>query len=258
MAPSERSPLLSPHENEDAQISESSPLLSDQSDSRGDGRNNDNTDKSSAGTTRRIRWPSIIAMVALAGLVIAVIFLGFLVPPAIKTYAEHAAVLEPTGLSLESITPDGVRARIQARFRLDGSRVADSSARRIGRFATSLVRKLDTDETKVQVHLPHYENTLLGTAVVPPLTVNLVDGHSTELDFVADLSAGDADSVRRIANDWLEGRLHQLKVTGAAAIKIKTGFLPLGTHDVVESLVFEGQSLYRTFASLYFGQKTIK
>ncbi|CRK39892.1 hypothetical protein BN1723_018740, partial [Verticillium longisporum] len=84
-------------------------------------------------------------------------------------YAKEAAVLEPTNLSLESITSDGVKARIQANFRLDGSRVKDDSSRRLGRFATWVVRKLGTEETKVNVYLPEYEGTLLGSAVVPPL-----------------------------------------------------------------------------------------
>jgi hypothetical protein len=42
---------------------------------------------------------------------------------------------------------------------------------------------------------------------------------------------------------------------GKAKLHLKTGILPLGTHAVAETLVFEGQSLYRSFASLYFGEK---
>lgn len=256
MAPSETSPLLSP-EHEDGPPNESSPLLrSASNDSQGHQRDRSPSSKSNQ-SKRTCRWPSLIAILVLAALVVLVMVLGFLVPPAIKTYAENAVVLEPTSLSVESITSDGVRARIQANFRMDGSRVSNTNTRVLGRFATGIMRKLETRETKVSVRLPKYDNSLLGIAVVPPLTVDLVDGHNTEIDFVADLSPGDAELMRKIVNDWLDGNIEQLKVTGSAAINLKSGIFPLGTHDVVESMVFEGQSLYRSFASLYFGEKTI-
>lgn len=253
---SETSPLLS-SETEHGPATESSPLLSDGDHQESEESESDSLNRSASKSESRWRWPSIIAILILAALTVVVMVLGFLVPPAVKSYAENAAVLEPTGLSLESLTPDGVRARIQASFKLDGSRVKDDTARRLGRLATSIVRTLDTEETKVRVHLPTYDNALLGSAVVPPLSINLVDGQATVLDFVADLSPGDAESLRQIANDWLDGKLEQVKVTGSAALSLKTGILPLGTHDIVESLVFEGQSLYRSFALLYFGEKTI-
>lgn len=197
------------------------------------------------------------AMIILVLLVVAALLVGFLVPGAVKSYAENAAVIEPTALSVESITSDGVQARIQANFRLDGAKVQDANARRIGRLATGIMRKLETDETKVNVYLPTYDNVLLGSAVIPPITIDIVDGHTTTIDIVADLSPGAPESIRSVANDWLEGRLGQLRVTGAADLKIKSGIIPLGTHNVQESLVFEGQALYRSFAALYFGEKMV-
>ncbi|KAL7937454.1 hypothetical protein V8C35DRAFT_292569 [Trichoderma chlorosporum] len=238
----ETSPLLS-SESEHRPVTESSPLLSDADHHESEEDESDSLNRSPSKSESRLRWPSIIAIAVLAALTVVVMVLGFLVPPAVKSYAENAAVLEPTGLSLESLTPDGVRARIQASFKLDGSRVKDDTARRLGRLATSIVRKLDTEETKVRVHLPNYENALLGSAVVPPLSINLVDGQTTVLDFVADLSPGDAESLRQIANDWLDGKLQQVKVTGSAALSLKTGILPLGTHDIVESMVFEAKQI---------------
>ncbi|KAL5088330.1 hypothetical protein Trisim1_006779 [Trichoderma cf. simile WF8] len=241
---SETSPLLSSEpEDRPATATESSPLLSDGDHQESEEDESDSLNRSASKSESRWRWPSIIAILILAALTVVVMVLGFLVPPAVKSYAENAAVLEPTGLSLESLTPDGVRARIQASFKLDGSRVKDDTARRLGRLATSIVRTLDTEETKVRVHLPTYDNLLLGSAVVPPLSINLVDGQTTVLDFVADLSPGDAESLRRIANDWLDGKLEQVKVTGSAALSLKTGILPLGTHDIVESMVFEAKQI---------------
>lgn len=264
MASDERSPLLSSenHQQVDSNATESTPLLGGQQEASGDGQQTEPSTtspkkKAASSSKQSLRWPSIIASIILAILVVAVLIGGFVVPGAVQQYAEQAAVVEPTSLSVESITSDGVRARIQANFRLDGSKVGDDNARRIGRLATGVMRKLETEETTLSVFLPHYNNSLLGRAVVPALTIDIVDGHTTALDFVTDLSPGDAENIRRIANDWLTGKLEWLKLTGAADITVKSGFIPLGTHSVVETLVFEGQSLYNSFASLYFGEKMI-
>ena len=268
-ATDENSPLLGqPDQREGA--SESAPLLGEQQDQPSES-NQTGTERrrssawvlwppftqSSSKPSRKLRWPSIIAGIILAILVIVALVLGFLLPGAVKQYAEQAAVIEPTSLSVESITADGVRARIQANFRLDGSRVDDANARRLGRLATGIMRELGTEETELTVHLPGYGNSLLGSARVPPLTIDIVDGHNTAMDFVTDLIPGDAEHIRKIANDWLEGKLDRIKVTGSAAIRLKSGIFPLGTHDVAESMVFEGQALYRSFAALYFGEKMI-
>ncbi|KEY70394.1 hypothetical protein S7711_06562 [Stachybotrys chartarum IBT 7711] len=243
-----------PDNDHDAPATESTPLLSNQStvaDEEDADEHDDTTTqptrwslwprggKTSRKPARKLPWASIIAITILGLLVIFIILVGFLVPPAVKQYAETAAVLEPTNLSLESINPDGVRVRIQANFRLDASRVSDDSTRRIGKFATTFVRKLETGETTVQVSLPHYDNSLIGSAVVPPLTISLVNGHTTAMDFITTLAPGDADKIRSIANDWLEGNLEQVTLSGAASLDIKSGILPLGKHNIVESFVLE-------------------
>lgn len=280
MADADRAPLLAP-ENEERRESEeppvnaeSAPLLADaDTDAELEDTNEIDTHdaqapqptwaswprwkRSSTSAKRDRRWPSVIAGIILAALVVAVLIAGFVLPGAVQEYAENAAVIEPTSLSVESITSDGVRARIQANVRLDGSRVENVNSRRLGRFATGLMRKLETGETEVNVYLPHYEKSLLGSATVPPITIDLVDGHNTALDFVTDLRPGEADNLRKIANDWLEGKLDRLEVLGTATLKLKSGIFPLGTHDVDGSMVFEGQSLYRSFAALYFGEKMI-
>ena len=97
---------------------------------------------------------------------------------------------------------------------------------------------------------------MLGTAGIPPLAVSIVNGQNTAVDFVTDLVPGNAEGIRTIANDWLEGRLDVLRLNGKADVQLKAGILPLGTHSISESLTFEGQSLYRSFASLYFGEKS--
>ncbi|KAG5932729.1 hypothetical protein E4U53_001203 [Claviceps sorghi] len=269
----ERSPLLAAAvpEDHDTDVepdepTESSALLSnraapverDSSRQRENSRPPAQPSKDATPSKRKLRWPSLIAMIILGALVVVIMVLGFVVPPAVQEYVEIAAVLEPTDLSVESLTADGVRARVKGTFKLDGSRVSDSNTRRIGRMATGIMRQLGTEETKLRLHLPHYDNALVGSAMIPPITLHLVDGQVTDLDFVADFVPGDTETARRVVNEWLQGELQQLKVTGAAALRLKSGIFPLGTHDVSESMVFEGQSLYRAFAAAYFGQKTIK
>ncbi len=278
MSDSERSPLLSTDaESPDPTSntsSESTPLLSgsdtplrygvDVVDAQDDAaaatsvrslRSHASSTKSSGKGSRR--WPSIIAMIFLAILSISIIVLAFFVPEAVEKYAKEAVVLEPTGLAIQSITASGVQARIRANFRLDSSRVRNEHVRRVGRVATWLVRALGTEDTTVSVYLPEYGNILLGTAAVPPLVIDIMDGHRTAVDFVTELSPGDAEGIRTIANEWLEGRLDLLRVQGKADIQLKSGIIPLGTQNVVESLVLEGQYLYRSFAALYFGEKSL-
>ncbi|CAK7233942.1 hypothetical protein SBRCBS47491_008781 [Sporothrix bragantina] len=189
------------------------------------------------------RWPSIVAIIVLALASLAIIVLAYFVPAAVEEYAKQGVVIEPTNLALESITADGVRARIQANFRLDGSRVKNEQVRRIGQTATSIVRKLGTEKTVVNVYLPDIANVLLGSAEIPPLVISLVDGETTAIDFVADLIPGNAEGIRSIANQWLEGRLGSIRLQGKANIALKTGLIPLGTHSVSESLIFEANNL---------------
>ncbi|KAK7417185.1 hypothetical protein QQX98_004788 [Neonectria punicea] len=246
-ASDERSPLLS-HYHEDV-ATEASPLLENHDDNHGetDGANGGNgtspAPKDATEAKPHWRWPSIIAMAILGILVILIIFLGFIVPPAVKQYAENAAVLEPTNLSIENITSTGIWARVQANVRLEGSRVENANSRRIGQAVTGMMRKLQTDETTVHVFLPDYGDALAGTAVVPPLVVDIVNGHNTELDFVTEIKVGAAENIRKIANDWLEGNLDLLKVVGKTQIQLKSGIFPLGTHNVAETLVFEANNI---------------
>ncbi|CAN8103283.1 unnamed protein product [Discula destructiva] len=234
---------------------ESTPLLSGSDTPRYDGTlpdqeqqpSADSASISSHGSNRttkshRRRWPSITAMAVLGLFSVAIIVVAFFVPAAVEEYAKEGAVLEPTNLSLESITTHGVRARIQANFRLDSNKVKNDHIRTVGSVATWFVRTLGTDSTKVQVYLPEYDNIMIGSAVIPPFTLR-INGDNTAIDFVAELTPGQAEGIRMIANEWLEGRLHRLRLLGKADIKLRTGFIPLGTHLVSESLTFEASKL---------------
>ncbi|KAL2759557.1 hypothetical protein ACRALDRAFT_1039267 [Sodiomyces alcalophilus JCM 7366] len=242
-----------PRDESENVASETEPLLRSTSAPRYDGEQNDSNNNvpnpaifdavKNAPDEHARRWPSIIATLLLGTIAASILFVAFLLPPAVEVYTKQAVVLEPTSLSLESITANGLRARIQASFRLDGSRVEDDASRRLGRFTTWVVRKLGIEETQVDVYLPDYDDALLGTAVIPPLVVGLVDGETTLLDFVAELSPGNAESYRTIANEWLHGKLDRLKVLGRASLHVKSGIIPLGTHPVSETIVLEAKRI---------------
>ncbi|KAK8077535.1 hypothetical protein PG996_003705 [Apiospora saccharicola] len=263
MASGETSPLLSTAtaakgKSLDNNSGETTPLLSSTTDTpRYDGDNDepghevasvrshlsDGSSIHSHKTKSTRRWPSFIAMGVLGLMVIAIIALAYIVPDAVQEYAKQAAVVEPTSLSLESITADGLRARIQATFRLDGARVANGHVRRVGKAATWIANQLGTEETTIVVTLPDYENLLLGTATIPPLVIYLKDGEVTDFDFVTDIVPGNMEGIRSIANEWLEGRLDKVRLRGKADLALKSGLLPLGTHSVAESLVFEAKKI---------------
>ncbi|KAM7200542.1 hypothetical protein V8F20_005273 [Naviculisporaceae sp. PSN 640] len=197
--------------------------------------------KSNKAGSRRSSW---IVGIILWLIVFAIIIFGFFLPPALEKYAKQAPVVEPTNLSLESITSNGVRARIQANFRLDGQRVRNEYLRGVGWFAGRVVRTLKTEETKVDVYLADFENELLGSAVLPSVTVSLAQGENTAVDLVAELIPGNAEGIRTIANEWFQGRLNSVRLRGTTNVQLKAaGFIPLGTHHVSEILVFEAKKL---------------
>ncbi|KAK3371778.1 hypothetical protein B0T24DRAFT_530298 [Lasiosphaeria ovina] len=268
MSDSERSPLLAaagkskaPTPPSDGSL-ESTPLLSGSDTTpRYDGEQDDIADAdanadvasitshaSHASSTKStkaksIRWPSVIAVIVLSLITLSIIVVAFFAPAVVEEYAKQAAVIEPTNLSLESITADGVRARIQLKFRLDGQRVQNEHVRRVGVATGWLVRNLGSQETKINVYLPEHDDVLLGSASVPPLVGSIVEGQTTEVDFVAELIPGNAESVRIIANLWLGGKLDALQLLGKADVQLKAGIIPLGTHSIAEVFTFEAKEL---------------
>ena len=212
--------------------------------------------RDSIGSTKsERRWPTIAAVSVLGLAVIGVLLAAFFAPAVVEEYAKESLVIEPTNLSIHNFTSTGVIARVQANFRMDASRVKNEHVRNIGRFGTWLAREVESKESQVEVYLPEYDNILIGTAAVPRVVVDIRNGHTTAIDFLTALEPGDLDGIRRVANDWLEGRLDQVRVLGKASVGLKSGLFSLGSQTISESLVFEGQSLYRSFASLYLGEK---
>ncbi|PGH03785.1 hypothetical protein AJ79_07261 [Helicocarpus griseus UAMH5409] len=201
-------------------------------------------DPSSKKGKKWIARPSSIALIGLIVAVLTVLGVGFASPTIVKQYGGQAAVYETTGLSIESFTADGLQARVQGSFLLDASRVASGPLRDFGRLGTWLAKEIESDRAEVQVSLPEYGNVLLGTATLPPIKVNIRNGHMNKIDFVTDVKAGDVAGVRVVANDWLQGRLGQLRVKGVASVPLRSGIFYLGSQAISGSFVFQDKGLH--------------
>ncbi|KAI9680589.1 MAG: hypothetical protein M1817_004029 [Caeruleum heppii] len=249
---------LSPNSANPHQSTETTPLLSRQDEEQDEGQHHepDQSLPSSAASSlrslqaggsskvvHRRRWPSVVALLALCTAVIVIMTVGFLAPAIAEDYASQAMVFQPTHLSIDSFTSQGVRAKVQGTFQLDASRVSNNAVRNFGRAGTWIVRKVASRPTDVQVYLPEYGNLLLGTAAVPQIVVDVRNRHENFIDLLSDLAPGDTAGIRRVANDWLEGRLGQLRVEARADIALKTGIFSLGTQSVGQSFLFQGHEL---------------
>jgi len=190
--------------------------------------------------TWRKRWPSILALVILCIVIILIIF-GFIASEGIEEYATQAADFKPTKLSLNSLTERGVKVQVEGDFTMDASKVKKTSVRNIGRLGTWIAREVETGATDVDVYFPEHGNTLVGTARVPAIKVSIRNGHTTHVSFVTDLEPGSFNDIRNIANDWIEGRLEQIRIKGKAEVPLKSGLIHLGKQHIEESLVFKGR-----------------
>ncbi|KAI9889885.1 MAG: hypothetical protein M1814_004720 [Vezdaea aestivalis] len=195
------------------------------------------------GSKAKRRWPTFVALGFLVIIVIAVIIFGFLAPAVVEEYAQQAVIFEPTKLAIDSFTAGGVRAKVQGDFVMDAARVEKNFVRNIGRFCTWVASKVETTATVVEVSLPEYGAIVLGTAAIPPIVVSIRNGAVTHVDILADLTPGNMEGIRIIANDWVDGRLGQLRVQTAAEVGLKSGIFPLGNQTLKESLVFKGHDL---------------
>ena len=188
------------------------------------------------------RWPTIIALSVLCiGTILATI--GFAIPSIAQEYAQQALVFEPQRVSIDSFTSLGVRTRIEGVFLLDSSRVEKKSLRDLGKAATWIAREVKTGESHVKVYLPDYDNVLLGTAQVPPIKVNIRPNHRNNLDIVADLEPGDVDGIRRVAKDFLDGRLGGISARAIAKVPLRSGLINLGTQTVEQVLRFSSDQV---------------
>lgn len=188
----------------------------------------------------RRRWPSLVALLILCIIVILIMIVGFVFPGAMHDYAMQAVVFEPNSLSVESFTQSGVNVRVEGLFHMDASQVEDKNVRNIGRFGTWIAGKVETLPMEVEVYLPEYGDLPLGTADVPRLDLDIRNGHMNKISVVAYVEPGDFSGLPKIARDWMEGRLGQLRVLGKAQVVIKSGFIKLPQQTIVQEVVFTG------------------
>ncbi|KAI4724164.1 hypothetical protein E4T49_08114 [Aureobasidium sp. EXF-10728] len=184
------------------------------------------------------RWSSLLALLLLCIIAVLIMVLGFLAPSKVQEYAVKAATFEPTSLSIHSFTTTGVTARIQGDFSMRAENVKDKSVRRFGRFGTWIARKVETGQSSVQVTLPDYKDALLGTAEIPSIVADIRDGHTTHIDFLTELSPGNTDAIRRLAKDFIDGKLQELRVSAEASVPVKSGLINLGRQTVSRAMAF--------------------
>jgi hypothetical protein len=185
------------------------------------------------------RWPSILALFLLCAVVI-LIMLGFLASEGIEEYAMQAADFKPTKVALDSLTKTGVKVEVQGDFKMDASKVSKSSVRNLGRFGTWIAHKAESGPSDVDVYLPEYDNVLLGTARIPGIKVNIRNGHTTHISFFADLEPGSFDEIRNIVNDFIDGRLGDIRIKGIAHVPLRSGLINLGKQTVEQALLVQG------------------
>ncbi|KAI1510635.1 hypothetical protein A1F97_09756 [Pyrenophora tritici-repentis] len=187
----------------------------------------------------RKRWPSILALVILC-VVFIIIMLGFLAKESIEEYSMQAADFKPTRLTMQGLTEHGADVQVEGDFKMDASKVKKQSVRNLGRFGTWIAREAETGAFDADVYLPEYGDVLIGTAKIPGIKVNIRNGHTTHVSFVANVQPGEPDGIRNVANDWIDGRLGQIRLRGRASVPVKSGLINVGRQLVEHSMVLQG------------------
>ena len=150
----------------------------------------------------------------------------------------QAADFRPTKLALDGLVAQGANVYVEGDFKMDASKVKKTSVRNLGRFGTWIAHEAETGPFEASVYLPEYGNVLIGTASIPALKVNIRNGHTTLISFVTSVKPGSPDGIREIANDYIEGRLGQIRVKGKAEVPLKSGLINIGKQLVEQSMVF--------------------
>lgn len=183
------------------------------------------TDTESTTSKTKRRWPIILALGSLTVAVILALVFGFGTPAAVEEYVKEAVQFEVDSLSIESLTSTGIQARVQGTVWLDASKVHKKPVRDLGRFATYIAKEVESGETDVKVFLPAYDNILLGSAILPPVKMNIRNGHYNWIDIIADLEPGDPEGIRQIARDFLDQTLSDLTLKAVVDVPVRSGLI---------------------------------
>lgn len=221
--------------------SEQTPLLS-RTDSHTEYEANGHIEESEQPSKPKRSWPVIFAIGGLSVALILALVFGFATPAAVEEYVKEALSFEADNLSIESFTDTGVRARIQGTVWLDASKVHKKPVRDLGRFATYIAKEVESGESHVQVFLPDYDDALLGSAILPPIKINIRNGHYNWIDRVVDLEPGDVDGIRRVAHDFMDHKLHELRIKAVASVAVKSGLVS-AKQQVTQFLTLAGSEV---------------
>ncbi|KAI0999603.1 hypothetical protein K3495_g8596 [Podosphaera aphanis] len=192
-----------------------------------------------------IRWPTITAIVFLGLLTVMVMFGVFIAPATIKIYANEALSIEPSRLTINSVTDSGVTAHVQAEVKINASRVQDRHVRDIGRLGTWVARKIEVQGSNVDMFLPEFGNMFIGTVMIPSVVLDVRNNHNTKLDFSVGIDLGDIAGLQRFVRDAVRGRLNQVRILGKAKVSLKSGIISLGTQSISKMMIFQGGDMLK-------------
>lgn len=190
------------------------------------------------------RQPSTLALLLLCIAATFIVILCFITPATVEEYAKDAVQFTPEQLAVDEFTSDGARIDVRGDIAVDAKRVRKGFTRTVGRVATWIFGKVKSGHGDVEVLVPEFGDMVLGTAKVPPMVVNIRNGHTTAVAFKSEVKPGPASDLKMLADDWIKGRLGNLNVKGKIAVPLTVGLIPVGETRL--SRTFEVQSkLYR-------------
>jgi len=193
---------------------------------------------------RKRRLATLIALILLCLIFIAVLVVSFFVPAAAEKYAREAVTVSVSSLSVESFTPRGMQARVKAGVHMDASRVKSGFVRNLGRLGTAIAKEVSTEEGELHVFLPDYANALLAKVSIPPMVIDIHNGHSNFYDFICTVEPVTLDAAQDVVEDYLNGKLKSLEVMGRTRLAMRSGILSLGNQLLMDTMKFEGKSDY--------------
>ncbi|DAA74607.1 TPA_exp: Uncharacterized protein A8136_3145 [Trichophyton benhamiae CBS 112371] len=243
--PSSHREAVVAHDHDPA-LSETTPLLAHRHEGLQEDED-DSIDSISQQKNRGLRWPTVIALVVLCLSVIAILILRFAAPSMMKQYAQEATVFKPTGLSITTFTPSGIKTRVRGTVVLDASRVKNPTVRDLGRFGTWIGHEVESEKSEVDIYLPEYEDAQLATVTLPPIKINIRNGYLNEIDFIAEIATGNPDGIKGAVSDLIEANIAQLSLKGMARVPLKSGLLYLGSQYITETVVLRDFSVLPDF-----------
>lgn len=221
----------------DVEPSETSPLLP-----QTDGSPSHETTSLFEPSPSRSKWTSwkLLALLALIASFTSILVLGFLVPTAAQRYAEEAPDVALEGISVESYTKEGVNVRVLGSVHFDAARVKNFDGRNVGRFAGRLLKTVRTGPSDIELFLPGYGEAVVGRVSIPPMAVDIRNGHTTALNFTALVQPVSTKIVSMVLSDALMNRLKVIKATAISKVHVKAGWLPLGNQKIVKMVILDG------------------